>query len=162
MSKAASIAPKERVNIVYRSAEGNGREEVELPMKLLVMGDFTGAPENLAIEKREPVAIDKDNFDEVMKAHAVSLQICVPNRLTGEPDDELGVNLKFEALSDFGPEAVVEQVPELKRLLVLREALRSLKGPLANVPEFRRKVQELVGNESTRARLLTEVGSGDR
>ena len=42
MSKEGSVAPKERVNIVYRPAIGDGREEVELPLRLMVMGDFTG------------------------------------------------------------------------------------------------------------------------
>ena len=162
MSKDASIAPKERVNIVYRPAEGNGREEIELPMKLLVMGDFTGACDQRPLEKREPVSIDKDNFDEVMKAQGISLQLGVANRLTGEPGDELEVDLRFESLSDFGPQSSGQQVPELKRILWLREALRSLKGPLANVPDFRRKLQEVISNDATRSRLLSEIGSEKR
>lgn len=162
MSKDASIAPKERVNIVYRPAGGDGRQEVELPMKLLVMGDFSGAPDHRPVEKREPVSVDKDNFNEVMKGQHISLQFSVPDRLTGNPDGELRVDLKFESRSDFGPEAVIEQVPELQRILQLREALRSLKGPLANVPDFRRKIQEMIGNDSTRIKLLTEIGAAGR
>lgn len=160
MSQQASVAPKERVNIVYRPAEGDDREEVELPMKLLVLGDFSGGSDGRPLEEREPVAVNKDNFDEVMKGHEVSLAMEVPNRLTGS-DDDLQLRLSFQKLADFRPEAVVEQVPELKAILELREALRSLKGPLANLPEFRRKIQELVGNASTRAKLLTEIGITD-
>ncbi|HJV65162.1 MAG TPA: type VI secretion system contractile sheath small subunit [Geomonas sp.] len=162
MSQEASAAPKERVNIVYRPAQGDGYEEVELPMKLLVMGDFSGRPDHSAIENREPVSVNKDNFNEVMKAQKVSLEIEVANRLTGIPEEQLALRLEFEKLADFRPEAILEQVPELKRIMELREALRSLKGPLANVPEFRHKIQELIGNESTRAKLLTELGTTDR
>jgi type VI secretion system protein ImpB len=158
MSNEASVAPKERVNIVYRPAEGDGREEVELPMKLLVLGDFTGSTEKRPMEKREPLSINKENFDEVMKGQDISLQFEVPNRLTGNPEQELSLALKFQELKDFGPEAVIEQVPQLKRILELREALRALKGPLANVPEFRRKLQELISDDATRAKLLTELG----
>lgn len=158
MSNEASVAPKERVNIVYRPAEGDGREEVELPMKLLVLGDFTGSKDERPVEKREPVSINKENFDEVMKGQDISLQFEVPNRLTGTPEQELGLALKFQGLKDFGPEAVIEQVPQLKRILELREALRALKGPLANVPEFRRKLQELISDDATRTKLLTELG----
>ena len=61
-------------------------------------------------------------------------------------------------MKDFGPEAIVEQVPELKRLLELREALRALKGPLSNVPEFRKKIQELIKDDNARQRLLAEIG----
>ena len=158
MSKEASVAPKERVNIVYRPADGDGREDVELPLKMLVMGDFTGRPDERPVEKRDPITVDRENFNEVMKAQGISLNIAVPNRLAGAADDELPVSLKVESLKDFGPEAVVEQVPEMKRLLELREALRALKGPLSNVPDFRRKIQELITDDAARAKLLAEIG----
>ena len=55
MAKESTVAPKERVNIVYRPATGDAKEEVELPLKLLVMGDFTGKPGDQPLEKRQPV-----------------------------------------------------------------------------------------------------------
>ena len=67
----------------------------------------------------------------------------------------------MESMKDFGPEAIVEQVPELKRLLELREALKALKGPLSNVPEFRKKIQDLVKDETARKQLLKEMGIGE-
>ncbi len=158
MAKESSIAPKERVNIVYRPSLGNAQEEVELPLKMLVLGDFTGSPDERPLEKREPVNVDKDNFNEVLKAQNISLSFSVPNRLAAEEGDELNVRLRLETMKDFGPEAIVDQVPELRRLLELREALRALKGPLSNVPEFRRKIQELIKDDATRQRLLTEIG----
>ncbi|TFG58762.1 MAG: type VI secretion system contractile sheath small subunit, partial [Deltaproteobacteria bacterium] len=33
MAKEGTVAPKERVNIVYRPALGDAKEEVELPLK---------------------------------------------------------------------------------------------------------------------------------
>jgi len=158
MAKEASVAPKERVNIVYRPAIGDAKEEVELPLKLLVLSDYTGRPDDRPLEKREPINIDKDNFNEVLKAQGINLNINVPNRLSGRPEDEMSVKLKVESMKDFGPEAVVGQVPELKRLLELREALKSLKGPMSNVPEFRKKIQELVKDETARKQLLKEMG----
>lgn len=158
MAKDPSIAPKERVNIVYRPAIGDAKEEVELPLKMLVMGDFTGRTDDRPLERREPVNIDKDNFNEVLKAQEVRLNLSVPNRLSGNADDAMTLSLKVESMKDFGPEAIVEQVPELKRLLELREALRALKGPLSNVPEFRKKIQELLKDENTSAKLLAEIG----
>lgn len=158
MPKETSVAPKERVNIVYRPALGDAKEEVELPLKLLVMGDFTGRPDDRPLEKREPVNIDKDNFNEVLKAQGIGLNLTVPNKLSPRPDEEMGVKLQIDSIKDFEPERIVGQVPELKRLLELREALRSLRGPLSNVPEFRKKVQELVKDETARKQLLKEMG----
>ena len=158
MAKEASVAPKERVNIVYRPATGDAREEVELPLKMLVMGDFTGKPDDRPVEEREPINIDKDNFDEVLKAQNIGLSVTVPNKVSGEPDEDMNVSLKFESIKDFGPEAIAKNTPELNRLLELREALTSLKGPLSNIPEFRKKIQELVKDEAARERLLKELG----
>jgi len=158
MGKEASVAPRERVNIVYRPATGDAQEQVELPLKLLVMGDFTGKPDDRTMEDREPINIDKDNFNEVLKAQDINLDVTVPNRLSGEPDEEMNVSLRFDSIKDFGPEAIAKNTPELSSLLELREALTALKGPLSNLPDFRKKIQELVKDESARDKVLKELG----
>lgn len=38
--KSGSVAPKERINIKYVPATGGEQAEVELPHKMLVLGDF--------------------------------------------------------------------------------------------------------------------------
>jgi type VI secretion system protein ImpB len=68
------------------------------------------------------------------------------------------VSLKFESLRDFEPDAIVEKVPELKEIIELRNALKALKGPLGNVPDFRKKLQALVSDEGMRSKLLAELG----
>lgn len=158
MAQEGSVAPKERVNIVYRPATGDAKEEVELPLKLMVLGDFTLKPDDRMVENRDPVSVDKDNFNDVLKGQGLELSLNVPNRLSGKEDDQLAVGMKFESLKDFDPDAIVRNVPELAKLMELREALKALKGPLANVPEFRKKVQELVKDPGARERLLQELG----
>ena len=162
MAKEGSVAPRERVNIVYRPATGDAKEEVELPLKILVMGDFAGKPDDRPLEDREPTNIDKDNFNEVLKAQGIGVEVAVPNKLSGEPDEDLNVSLKFDSMKDFGPEAIAKNTPELNRLLELREALGSLKGPLSNLPAFRKRIQELVKDEAAREQLLKELGVEDK
>ena len=158
MAKEGSVAPKERVNIVYRPATGDAKEEVELPLKLVVLGDFTLRPDDRMVEDRAPVSIDKDNFNDVMKGQGLGLQFSVPNKLTDDPDAQMAVDLKFESLKDFEPDAIVQKVPELAKMMELRDVLKALKGPLANVPEFRKKLQELVGDEEARKKVLKDLG----
>ncbi|KAF1077363.1 type VI secretion system contractile sheath small subunit [Halodesulfovibrio sp. MK-HDV] len=157
MAKDGSVAPKERVNIVYKPSMGDAKEEVELPLKLLVLGDFTQREDDRMVEDRAPINIDKDNFNDVLKAQNISLDINVPNKLI-DGDDEMAVNLKFEKLKDFSPDAITANVPELQKLMNLRDTLKALKGPLANVPEFRKKLQELIADDGARERLLKELG----
>ncbi len=158
MAKESTIAPKERVNIVYKPAIDGAQEDVELPLKMLVLGDFTGSTDDRPLEKRDPQNVDKDNFNDILKAQNITMNLSVPNRLANEKDQDMNVKLRVESMKDFGPEALIEQIPELKRLMELREALRSLKGPLSNIPEFRKKVQALVTDEITRQKLLAEIG----
>jgi type VI secretion system protein ImpB len=94
----------------------------------------------------------------VLKAQKLSLDLSVANRLVPNSEDNLPVSLKFESLRDFEPDAIVEKVPELKEIIELRNALKALKGPLGNVPDFRKKLQALVSDEGMRSKLLAELG----
>ena len=161
MAKDQSVAPQERVNITYKPATGDAQAEVELPLKMLFIGDYTGRADERPLEDRKPVNVDKDNFQQVLAEHDLALTMTVPNTLTPEPGAELSVNLKFKKLGDFSPDAVAEQVPELKKLLELRAALTALKGPLGNVPAFRKKIQSLLGDIDAREKLMKELGLGD-
>jgi type VI secretion system protein ImpB len=71
------------------------------------------------------------------------------------------VKLSFQSMKDFEPDAVATQVPELAQLLKLRESLKALKGPLSNIPDFRKKVQEVVKDDAARAQLLSALGLDD-
>lgn len=158
MASDGSVAPKERVNITYKPSTGDAQAELELPLKLLVLGDFTQKQDDRPIEERKPINIDKDNYNDVLKAQNLSLDLSVANKLAPNSDDNLPVSLKFESLRDFEPDAIVEKVPELKEIIELRNALKALKGPLGNVPDFRKKLQALIQDEGTRAKLLAELG----
>ena len=159
MAKEGSVAPKERVNIVYKPATGNAQEEVELPLKMLMLGDYTLRPDSTPLEERKPINIDKDNFNDVMAKQNLEIAVNVADKLSETPGNEMAVKLRFNSLADFGPEGVVNQVPELRKLLELRSALSALKGPLGNIPAFRKKIQAIIADEASRAAILTELGT---
>ena len=158
MSKESSVAPTERVNIVYKPATGNRQEQVELPLKMLMMGDFTGRQDDRPLEDRAPINVDKMNFTEVMAQQNLKVDISVTDKLSNEDGTNLPVSLQFKSLADFAPESIVNQVPELRKLLELRSALNALKGPLGNVPAFRKKLQTMLADDEGRKRLINELG----
>lgn len=153
-----SVAPKERINISYKSSTGGASEDVELPLKMLIVDDFTGKENDDVIEDREPVNINKDNFNDVIKSHNLSMNFSVPNRLQEGSDDDVNVDLKINSIKDFNPAQIAEQVPELASLMELRRALQALKGPLGNVPAFRKTIQAILENDDTRAQVMQELG----
>jgi type VI secretion system protein ImpB len=158
MAKEGSVAPQERINITYKPATGDAQEQVELPLKMLFIGDYSGKEDTRPLEERAPINVDKDNFQQVLREQKLSLSFGAKDKLSGEDGAELPVKLEFKSLSDFGPDSIVQQVPELKKLMELREALTALKGPLGNIPGFRRKIQALLDDADARAKLLGELG----
>lgn len=157
MSKEGSVAPKERINIKYVPATGDAQAEVELPLKTLVVGDFKGHTEEEPVEERSTVSVDKNNFSSVMRESDLILSTTVKNKLDDDMTGDLAVELSFNSLHDFSPDAVSKQVPELNKLIELREALVALKGPLGNIPAFRDRLQDLLSSDESREKLLKEL-----
>lgn len=161
MTKAGSVAPRERVNITYHPATGDAREGVELPLKLLVLADLGCGADPRPVEERAPISLDRDNFARVMAEQRLCVRTTVPDRLASEPGEALQVDLPIRSLADLTPDGIVAHVPALQQLLALRRALIALKGPMGNLPEFRRTLQRLLGDAQARARLTAEIEGDD-
>lgn len=162
MAKEGSVAPKERINIKYSPSTGDSKEEIELPFKVMVMGDFSQQNDERPVEERKPININKDNFNEVLSKQNLTIDLNVSDKLSELDSDEISeeemtVSLSFNNLKDFEPESVVRQVPELNKLLELREALVALKGPLGNVPAFRNEIQAVLQDDTKKQQLMSEL-----
>ena len=105
--------------------------------------------------------MNKNNFNDVLKHQDLSLNFSVDNKLTEEEGSSLNVSLKLESMKDFSPENIVENVSEMKKLMDLRQSLISLKGPLGNVPAFRKAIEEAISDEAEREKLLGELSLAD-
>jgi len=152
-----SVAPKERINISYKPATGNARESVELPFKMLVLGDFLGRHDDRVVEDREPIDVNKNNFDQVMTDANLHLSIGVKNHLSQRGDD-LAIDIDVKTLKDLEPDSLMKSVPELRKVYELRESLLALKGPLGNNPQMRRAIISMVKDSDKRGKLLKEIG----
>ncbi|AZE99808.1 Uncharacterized protein ImpB [Pseudomonas orientalis] len=159
MAKDGSVAPRERINITVKPAIGGAQEEVELPLKLLVLGDFSQREDPRKLEDRKPIGIDRSSFDEVLAKQTLNLTLSVPNRLQEDADvEDLAVQVRINSMKDFNPANLVEQIPQLQKLMVLREALVALKGPLGNTPSFRKAIEQALADDDSRTRVLAELG----
>src|SRR6201998_1615003 len=99
-----------RVQIEYDVDLSGAQKKIELPFVMGVMADLSGKPADplAPVADRKFLEIDVDNFDERMKSCKPRVAFAVPNTLTGEGN--LSVDITFESMSDFSPEAVAKKV----------------------------------------------------
>ena len=119
-----------RVQITYDVEIGDAVEKKELPFVMGVLADLAGHPAEAPskLKDRRFVEIDRDNFNQIIEKISPRLDLSIDDRLKGE--GQIKVELNFSQFSDFHPEAIVQQVPRLAKLLQARTQLRDLLSKL--------------------------------
>lgn len=148
--------PPARINLFLEVMKGDAKKKVELPLRLLALGDYSQSGSNVPLSEREKININKDNFQQVMKSMNLNLEMAVPDKLKGG-DAEAKVNLKFEDLKSFEPEEVAKQVPQLSKLLATRSLLQDLRNRAISTNEFRKELERVVKDKSALAQLKGEL-----
>ncbi|TKC88049.1 type VI secretion system contractile sheath small subunit [Trinickia terrae] len=148
--------PKARVNISLDLHTGGAQKRIELPLKLLVMGDYSAGKEHAPLAERKKIDINKNNFDAVLAEFNPQATIAVPNTLAGGGSDT-SVALRFKSMKDFEPEAVARQIPELQALLAMRNLLRDLKSNLLDNATFRRELEKILKDQALSASLRADL-----
>ena len=143
--------PAARINIHYVN-QAEGQEAVELPLRLLVLGDYTQRepdPDALPLEEVEPLSIKKaDDFESIMKEMKLALNLTVDNKLVDEEGEKMTANLEFSDLDAFNPESIAQQVPELRALLTVRHLLNDLKNYVITNRKFQQELSKIVNNDA--------------
>jgi type VI secretion system protein ImpB len=134
-----------RVQLTYDVQVGDAIESKELPFVVGVLGDLSGKQDPdkplPKLKDRKFVSIDMDNFDDVMTGISPKASYRVKNKLSAD-GGEFAVNLEFNKLEDFRPEAVVQQVDPLRKLLDARTKLSDLRNKLAG----NEKLEDILGD----------------
>lgn len=157
-SSYQSEIPKARVNIQLSVHTGSAQKKVELPLKMVVAGDYSNGKEQRPLSEREKINVNKNNFDSVLADFAPAISLSVVNTLTGEGSEE-GINLNFREMKDFEPEQVARQIPQLKAMLAMRSLLRDLKANLLDNITFRKELEKVLLDPALSAELRAELAS---
>ena len=88
------------------------------------------------------------------------VQFAVDNKLAPESNTKLAVDLTFESLDDFSPEAVAKRVGPLKDLLDLRTKLADLRGSLQGNEKLDEILQNTLNDSEAMRKLESEVSPG--
>jgi type VI secretion system protein ImpB len=150
--------PTSRVNIRYHSTKDGKDKEVELPQRVVVLGDFTQNNEDyedVEVAEMEKIDINRNNFDDVMKSMKIGLNFTADSQL--KQGEEIEAKLKFQSMKDFSPDAIVEQVPQLNALMKVRDLLNDLKARVITNKQFRKVLETIMLDEKLKNKLVSEI-----
>jgi type VI secretion system ImpB/VipA family protein len=148
-----------RVQITYDVETGGAIQKKELPLVVGVLSDLSGdSPNPIVLKERKFVEIDRDNFNEVLKATSPTLKLSVPNRLD-EKTETLPLELSFQTLEDFMPANLVLQVEGLRKLLDTRRRLNDLLAKLDGNDALNEALLDVVAKPEDLKQLMAENSS---
>lgn len=156
--------PKSRLTLRYKTEVNGQPEDITLPLRLLVTGDFSlGSSKDRAVDfdERRVRNMDGRNTDAVMKDMGMSLSFAVPNKIDPEREEDLQVTLPIDSMKAFSPDEVANNVPKLKGLLTLKRLLEEMLSNVDNRKEFRKLLDELLSKPEELEKLLTDLKGFD-
>lgn len=153
--------PRSRLTLTYKTEVNGEPETVNLPLRLLVMGDFssgTSSDRKVDLEERRLRTLDGKNLNGVMKDMNMSLKFTVPNKI--DPDrsgENMDVNLPITSMKSFNPDEVAKNIPQVKGLLTLKKLLMEAESNVANTKDFRKALTDLYANEEAYKKVVAEL-----
>ncbi|BAH63050.1 hypothetical protein KP1_2365 [Klebsiella pneumoniae subsp. pneumoniae NTUH-K2044] len=150
--------PKARINLKLSLHTGGAQKKVELPLKLLTIGDFSHGKENRPLSEREKIQVNKNTFNSVLSEFSPEVNLSVPNTLAGNGEEE-NVRLRFTDIKDFEPEQIARQFPQLRAMLATRNLLRDLKSNLLDNATFRKELETILKDPALSQELRGEMSA---
>lgn len=150
--------PKARINLKLSLHTGGAQKKVELPLKLLTVGDFSNGKEDLPLSEREKINVNKNNFNSVLSEFNPEVNLTVPNTMADDGSEE-NIKLKFSDIKDFEPEQVARQIPQLRAMLAMRNLLRDLKSNLLDNATFRKELEKILRDPALSQELRDEMSA---
>ncbi|MCG9770718.1 type VI secretion system contractile sheath small subunit [Pseudoalteromonas piscicida] len=149
---------KNRVSITYDVETNGATEKKELPFVSAVLGNFSGDREDpKEVEDREFIQVDQDNFDDVLGRIQPSLSLKVDNVIEAD-DSQFEVNLDFDSMKDFEPDALVQRIEPLKKLLETRNQLNELLSKADRSRDFEKLLKDILQSADSLSALSDELG----
>jgi len=149
---------KNRVSITYDVETGGATQTKELPFVVGMIGGYSGDRDDREpMEDRTFYQVDKDNFDNVLSRVAPRLTYKVENKLEDD-GSEFEVDLKFNSIKDFEPDAIVDKVEPLRKLAQTRERLMTLLSKADRSRDLEKLLKEILQDEDSIKALGEELG----
>lgn len=148
--------PPARINLKLDVGKGDAKKKLELPLKMLVVGDFSSKQHDDRVVEREKIEIEKNNFTQVMESMDLKLKYSVDDKISGE-EGNIPVDLDIKSMDSFKPENVAKNIPALSRLLAARNLLKDLKSNLLDNREFRKRLEDIIKDPDSAKSLQEQL-----
>jgi type VI secretion system protein ImpB len=149
--------PKSRITLVYRTTINGKEEDVKLPFRVVVLGDFSlgsSKDHQVDVEERKLRSVNGSNLNELMKDMKMSISFEVDDKVSADGEGKMTVELPIDRMKSFHPDEIVHHVPKLKALLLMRKLLLEMQSDIDNRKDLRRKLYELFSNKEELKKLL--------
>ena len=149
--------PKSRITLVYRTTINGQKEDVKLPFRVAVLGDFSlgsSTDRQVDLEERQMRSVTGSNINELMKDMGMSVSFDVDDKISADGEGKMPVELPISGMKSFHPDEIVHHVPKLKALLLLRKLLMEMQADIDNRKDLRRTLYELFSNKEQLQKLL--------
>lgn len=130
----------DKMDFSYQAADSN--QDVSLPLKLLVLGNFSGLVQE---DIGQPTKIDKKSFDKVLASMNIEIAIEIAIEITSDSVSFLDFDINISSLNDFEPQSLVYSIDYLRTHVELITKLESVNSneQLQNI-EFSELAQSLM------------------
>ncbi len=152
--------PKSRITLRYRTEINGTPADIDLPLRFLVLGDFslgTSSDRKVDLEDRKIRNLDGKNTAGVMKDMKMSVGFSVPNKVDPANAENIDVNLNLTSMKSFSPDEVAKQIPKLRALVTLKKLLLEVESNMGNSKDLRKLVSDLYANPEAFAKLKEEL-----
>ena len=152
--------PKSRLTLRYKTEVSGQPEDVSLPLRLLVEGNFSmgsSKDRKLDLEERRLRTLDGTNTDAVMKDMGMSLKFAVSNKIDPEMAEDMDVEIPIESMKSFSPDHVAKHVPKLRGILQMKKLLEEVISTVDNRKDFRKLLNELMSDEEALSKMMEQL-----
>lgn len=154
-----------RVQIEYDVEDYGSARTIELPFVMGVMAPLAGESESREAKKsvadRDFIDVNAGQFSKFManiepRVKAEDIKRTLPVK-DGEEGESLAVDLRFKSMSDFAPDRIARQVPELARLLEMRDKLQELMSYMDGRVDAQKLIAQLLNSDPLIADAANEA-----
>ncbi|HEX3020584.1 MAG TPA: type VI secretion system contractile sheath small subunit [Chitinispirillaceae bacterium] len=158
-----------KVQISYEVETLDAVVKKELPFVMGVIADLSGDNEvknakgkPLKITERKFSNIDRDNFNSILKSSRPRATFRIADKLTGDPEKTLSIDLEFQNMDDFHPEKIAEKIEPLRKLMEARRRLASLKQKMDGNTDLENSLNEILRNVDLRQQVKSSLDTDQK